>query len=75
MSCLAINTDTTKEMAFSKQDVCLTIDLEHVNQYKYLGVTFISNANSDAKKTLCMKTSRAFLPLNRIYLIKPLSHL
>ena len=37
-----------------------TDDLEHVNQYKYLGVIFTSNAKfSVAEKTLSMKASRA----------------
>ena len=66
---LAINTDTSKVMTFSKtgrmlkdrfKSIVGSDDIEYVNQYKYLGVIFTSNGKfSVSEKTLSMKASRA----------------
>ena len=66
---LVINTGKSKVMVFSKTGrlvknkfrfVIGMDELEYVNQYKYLGVIFTSNAKfSVAEKTLSMKANRA----------------
>ena len=72
---LAINTDKSKVMTFSKTGRMLknrykfvigTDDIEYVNQYKYLGVIFTSNAKfSVAEKTFSMKASRALFSIKQ----------
>ena len=72
---LVINTDKSKVMVFSKTGrlvknkfrfVVGMDELEYVNQYKYLGVIFTSNAKfSVAEKTLSMKASRALFSIKQ----------
>ena len=72
---LTINTNKSKVMTFSKTGrmvkdqfrfVIGKDDIEYVNQYKYLGVIFTSNAKfSIAEKTLSMKASRALFSIKQ----------
>ena len=72
---LTINTNKSKVMTFSKTGrmvkdkfrfVIGKDDIEYVNQYKYLGVIFTSNAKfSVAEKNLSMKASRALFSIKQ----------
>ena len=71
---LVINTDKSKVMTFSKtrrmvKDFRFVVGmdaLEYVNQYKYLGVIFTSNAKfSVAERTLSLKASRALFSIKQ----------
>ena len=71
---LAVNTDKSKVMTFSKTGRMLKIrfkfvvgtDIEYVNQYKYLGVIFTSNGKfSVAETTLSMKASRTLFSIEQ----------
>ena len=51
-------------------------ELEYVNQYKYLGVIFTSNAKfSVAEKTFSMKANRALFSIKPSIFNKPSNHL
>ena len=72
---LTINTNKSKVMTFSKTGrmvkdrfrfVIGKDDIEYVNQYKYLGIIFTSNAKfSIAEKTLSIKASRALFSIKQ----------
>ena len=70
-----INTDKSEVMVFSKpgrlvknkfRSVIGMDESEYINQYKYLGVIFTSNAKfSAAEKTLSMKANRALFSIKQ----------